>query len=120
MDIGKVLKSKYVEEFENLLNLEEWNKLRDEWFFIYLIKGGEYSEVFKLLSELFCEVLERVLLVYCLFYVFEMFVFVLEFGVYIFLYYGILNCKFIVYIFLKVIKYVLLKVGDEIFKWENE
>ena len=120
LEIGKVSKSKYVEEFENLPNLEEWNKLRDEWFSTHLIKGGEHSEVFKSLSKPLREVLEKAPLAHCPPHAPEMFVSVLEPEAYIPPHYGISNCKLTVHIPLKVTKHASLKAGDEIFQWENE
>ncbi|APD93422.1 hypothetical protein BM523_05005 [Alteromonas mediterranea] len=115
--LGRTSKNKYVDEFETLPTLKEWDKLKDEWLSTHLIKGGEQSDAFNELSKALQNVLLNAPLAHCPPHAPEMFVSVLEPGAYIPPHYGISNCKLTVHIPLKVNEQASLKAGDDTFRW---
>lgn len=85
------------------------------------MKGGELIKYGRQLFEEIKVFFDFLILVYCLVYVFEVVIFVLQLNIKIFFYFGIFNIKWMLYIFLIINdKFYLNVVNEKVFWCEGK
>jgi len=118
--ISENAKDRYVDEFENLPANAEWDKLKNEWHSVHLVKGGEFTAQGQALSDPFKKLLGNELIADCPPHAPEAFISVLAPGAYIPPHHGISNCKLTVHIPLTVNEQASLTVADKTFTWSAD